>query len=92
MDIVLPATVDRAATQMIVEELRAAFARSEEIAVDAANVERIGQSGLQMLMSAKKTAASAGVGFGIVRASVAVSEAAALTGLSAHLLPAPTLD
>lgn len=92
MNIVLPATVDRSATQTLVGEIRTAIEQTQDFAVDAANVERIGQAGLQLLMSAKKSAAAASLGFGILRPSVAVREAAALTGLSAHLLPAPVLD
>lgn len=92
MNIVLPATVDRAATQMLVAEIRAAIEERQDIAINAVNVERIGQSGIQLLMSAKKSATATGLGFSIIKPSVAVSEAAALTGLSAHLLPAPAFD
>lgn len=89
MQINLPATLDRSAVEALTGELRTAIQSGEEILVDAANVDRIGQAGLQLLLSAHKSAQSAGIVFGIIKPSVAISDAAALTGLSSHLFPAP---
>ena len=54
--------------------------------LDASGVERIGQSGLQLLLSAARTASENGFDFKLSEPSEALSETLALTGLSATLM------
>jgi chemotaxis protein CheX len=89
VEIILPATLDRSAVEAMAGKLRAAIESGEEIVVDAGNLDRIGQAGLQLLLSARKSADVAGIAFGIVKPSIAISDAAALTGLAGYLFPAP---
>ena len=83
----LPATVDRNAVQTLIETIKSAIDAGDEVVMDASGVERIGQAGLQFLLSAQKTAKAAGVAIRIAEPSEVLTEAAALTGLSSHLFP-----
>jgi len=78
----LPERCDRAAAESLLPDLVEALA-SGATTVDASAVRQIGQAGLQLLASARKSHE----GLAIV-SSPALDEAARLTGLSQHLFGA----
>ncbi len=89
--IILPETFDRGAAQALVEEFNTAMRDGSSIVVDASAVERIGQAGLQLLLSAQKSARLSEITLAIKDPSDVLTEAAALTGLSSHLFPIAAL-
>ncbi len=75
----LPARCDRAAAEAIWPELAAAVGNGA-IRIDATGVEHVGQSMLQLLVSARRSGGGA-----IIMPSPVLQEAARLTGLSDEL-------
>lgn len=75
----LPARCDRAAADALLPELVAAQGE-DRIAVDGRNVQQIGQSVLQLLLSARQSGNGA-----TIMPSAALAEAARMTGLTAEL-------
>lgn len=77
-DLVLPARCDRAATEALLPDFVAAVGNNA-IRVDGSAVEHVGQAMLQMLVAARRCGGS------IIEPSVALLEAARLTGLEGEL-------
>jgi ABC-type transporter Mla MlaB component len=82
--IALSAIVDREAVALLLPELREALGMGS-LRIEAARVERIGQAGLQLLISAARTAADANRTFAIENSSPALCRAARLAGVADHL-------
>lgn len=81
--------MDRAAADRLAPELRAALRTGGGVAVHADSVDRIGQTGLQLLLSAARSAAAAGVPLTIHAPSLALQTAVEIAGLRPHLPIAP---
>ena len=83
----LPQHFDTRAAAALAPDLRVALADGGNAAIvlDGGPVERIGQAGLQLLVSARRTADAAGRPLSIEPASAAMRAAAALTGADAVL-------
>jgi hypothetical protein len=79
----LPARCDRAAAEAMLPELAAAQGSAQgspRLAIDGSQAEQVGQAMLQVLVSARRT------GPGVtITPSLALAQAARLTGLSAEL-------
>lgn len=77
--ILLPARCDRAAAEALLPELVASLG-SGPLRIDARECKQVGQSMLQLLVSARQTGDGA-----VIDPSSALREAAALAGLSEEL-------
>lgn len=77
--VTLPARCDRAAAEAIWPELVAALGNGP-IRIDGSGVDHVGQSILQVLVSARRSGGGA-----VITPSPALHEAARLTGLTAEL-------
>ena len=75
----LPPRCDRAAIQALVPDFVAAQSAGQ-FAIDASEVEQIGQAALQLLVAARKAGPGASI-----RPSAALRDAAQITGLSTVL-------
>ena len=81
----LPAAVDRRAAPGLAVEISDALAKGSAVSLDGSAVQQVGQIGLQLLLSAFKTASSRDAAIAIVDASPALLNAAKIAGASAHL-------
>ncbi len=88
----LPATLDTSAAGDLRHTLLGRIERGEPLHLDGEDVVRIGQACLQVLASARATAAARGLGFRLHRASDALSRMIALAGLDAALAPVAASD
>jgi anti-anti-sigma regulatory factor len=86
-DIILPDVFDRTAARSLAAELATAISAGN-VTLDAAAVTQIGQTGLQLLLSAARSASEKGVTLKIVNPSESIVDAAMLTGIADHLLAA----
>ena len=78
-NVTLPSRCDRAAAEAIWPELVASLGNGA-IHIDGSAVEHVGQSILQLLVSARRSGGGA-----VITASPTLQEAARLTGLTAEL-------
>lgn len=83
--ITLPAAVDRRAAPGLAVEISDALAKGSELKLDGSAVQQLGQIGLQLLLSAFKTANSRDATIAIVDPSPALLNAAKVAGASGHL-------
>lgn len=83
----LPATLDTTAAGPLREALLARIGRGEPLHLDGSEVVRIGQACLQVLASARASAAAAGIGFRLYRPSEALHRMIQLARLDAALDP-----
>jgi chemotaxis protein CheX len=81
----LPEIIDRSAAETLAAELSAAVTPGASIEIDGSQVSRIGQAGLQVMLSGRMTATDCRASFDIIRPSKAFLDAAALAGLTAYL-------
>ncbi|SNS29529.1 STAS domain-containing protein [Sphingomonas laterariae] len=77
--------MDREAVSLLVPELREAVQADAGIALLADGVEQIGQAGIQLLLSAHRSAIAAGIDLTIAAPSDALKNACALAGVAASL-------
>jgi anti-anti-sigma regulatory factor len=75
------AVIDRDAVALLVPELGDAAAHGA-VRIDGSAIEQIGQAGLQLLLSARRSADAAGAPFAIVAPSQPLCRAAQIAGLS----------
>jgi anti-anti-sigma regulatory factor len=80
-DLTLPAIVDRAAVAVAAAALFTKLSPGATMVIDASQVGRIGQHGLQLLVSARRTAIARDAALHIASPSDALQEAVALCGL-----------
>lgn len=85
MTISLPAVIDRRAVSGLAVEISDALAKGSHLKLDGSAVRQVGQIGLQLLLSAFKTAASRDAHITITSPSEAVLKAARISG-TIHLL------
>jgi anti-anti-sigma regulatory factor len=78
----LPARLDRAAAAALAPQWADAMPDSGAVTIDASAVERIGQAGWQVLLSAMRTAKAKGTTLRITGSSPAMIESATLAGLA----------
>lgn len=83
----LPPTLDTTAAGPLRHALLARIERGEPLHLDGAEVTRIGQACLQVLASARATAATRGLGFRLDARSDALARMVTLAGLDAALAP-----
>ncbi|GGB40455.1 hypothetical protein GCM10011380_32400 [Sphingomonas metalli] len=76
--------IDRDAVALLIPELREAVAAGA-VRVDGAAIEQIGQAGLQLLLSARRSADAVAAAFEIVAPSRSLCRAAMIAGLSEAL-------
>ncbi len=81
----LPSIVDRVAVEALIAEVSDVLNGAEGAAFDGSQVARIGQCGLQFLVSAAVTAAERGGAFRIDDPSEPLTAALALSGLAPAL-------
>lgn len=79
--IVLPPTIDRTTAGALVCQIERALDGSDEVVIEGRDVTRLGQAGIQLLLSAQLTAAARNVAM-TVHASDAMSAAADISGLA----------
>jgi anti-anti-sigma regulatory factor len=79
--IILPPVVDRTTASALMSQLSQAIAAGEDVIVEGRDVNRIGQAGIQLMLSAQLSAAQRSVPM-TVHASAAMVAAADLTGLT----------
>lgn len=77
--------MDRDAVSLLAPELREAFQSGAAVTIVADRVDQIGQAGLQLVLSATRSAAAAGVDLLIEAPSPAFLAAADLAGLRSHM-------
>jgi len=83
----LPSSLDTAAAAPLRLELLAQLAAGGPVVLDGSGVTRVGQACLQVLASARASAAGHGFAFAIADASTALREMASLAGVDAVLEP-----
>lgn len=83
--ITLPAAVDRRAAPGLAVEISDALAKGSDLKLDGSAVQQLGQIGLQLLLSAFKTANSRDAEISIISPSTALLNAAKVAGASGHL-------
>lgn len=81
----LPARVDRATVEVLAPQWHDALTDQAVVTVDASMVERIGQAGWQLLVSAGVSADRIGIALRIVKPSEALIQSARYVGLTAWL-------
>lgn len=80
MTISLPAVIDRRAVSGLAVEISDALAKGSHLQLDGSAVQQVGQIGLQLLLSAFKTATSRDARVSITQPSVAIMNAAKISG------------
>lgn len=83
--IALPPVVDRESVALLLLELRKAIQPGAGITLAADHVDQIGQAGLQLLLSAVRSAADVGADLAVCDPSPALLAAVDLAGLREHL-------
>ena len=78
----LPAAIDRRAVSGLAVEISDALAKGGELKLDGSAVQQVGQIGLQLLLSAFKTATSRDARISISDPSPSVLKAARVSGTS----------
>jgi anti-anti-sigma regulatory factor len=86
--VTLPPRLDRSAAASLAPVIATAI-RDGAVVLDGRAVERIGQAGMQLLLSARATARAAGAVLSI-EPSLAMHDAACLAGLDQLLFAEPT--
>lgn len=81
----LPAAVDRRAAPGLAVEISDAFSKGSDLTLDGSAVQQVGQIGLQLLLSAFRTASNRDAAIAIVDGSPALLNAAKIAGASDHL-------
>ena len=76
----LPSTLDRKAATALASQIKLALQNSEDLVIDGDSVTRIGQCGLQLLLSAQQSAQTGNLSIRI-NASPSMIAAVNLTGL-----------
>lgn len=80
MTISLPAVIDRRAVPGLAVEISDALAKGSHLHLDGSAVQQVGQIGLQLLLSAFRTATSRDARITISQPSVAIVNAAHISG------------
>jgi anti-anti-sigma regulatory factor len=86
--LMLPKQFDRNAARTLLSELDLAIS-GDVIELDGSTVSQVGQTGLQLLLSARQTAAARGVAFKLTSPSECLTEAALLSGVAEQLISTP---
>lgn len=81
----LPASIDRRAVPGLAAEISDALSKGATLTLDGSAVQQAGQIGLQLLLSASKTAAQREARLDLANASDALRTAARTSGI-AHIL------
>lgn len=88
MALSLPTSLDTPAATPLAQSLRDTIAMGGAISLDGAEVVRVGQACLQVLLSARQAAIGAGLSFTIERPSDELRAAGSLAGLDTLFAPA----
>jgi anti-anti-sigma regulatory factor len=80
MTISLPAVIDRRAVSGLAVEISDVMAKGSHLELDGSAVQHVGQIGLQLLLSAFKTASSRDARVSITQPSAAILNAAKISG------------